>query len=242
MNTIPTVFGAISSALAVVLVAIIFRPHPRRPEPADRLDWAITERINRTITRVRSARRQKQAVPPEDVANWCDHLARAMRSGSTLREALTSVAPPGAMSGAISDVQLSLERGQPIATTLQESLDPRLEHGSKHSGPHVGLAFSVIAIAARLGGSNATALDRAASSLRLLAADRQERVAHAAQARLSARVLTVVPLAMLALLVLTDADVRAILQAPIGLTCIVVGLVLNTAGWRWMRHIIGAYQ
>jgi hypothetical protein len=47
---------------------------------------------------------------------------------------------------------------------------------------------------------------------------------------------------MLALLMLTDADVRAVLQAPIGITCVVIGLLLNAAGWRWMRRIIGALQ
>jgi tight adherence protein B len=64
-------------------------------------------------------------------------------------------------------------------------------------------------------------------------------LAQAAQARLSAHVLTVVPLAMLLLLLLIDADVRAALQTSIGALCVVIGFVLNAVGWKWMRHIIG---
>jgi tight adherence protein B len=100
----------------------------------------------------------------------------------------------------------------------------------------------MIAIAARLGGSNAAALDRTAASLRVLAADRQERQGQAAQARLSAHVLTVVPLAMLSLLLLLDSDVRATLHTPIGAACVVSGLFLNGVGWLWMHHLIGADQ
>jgi len=52
-------------------------------------------------------------------------------------------------------------------------------------------------------------------------------------------VLTIVPLAMLALLLLVDADVRTTLQTPIGASCVLFGLALNVVGWKWMRHIIG---
>ncbi len=106
-------------------------------------------------------------------------------------------------------------------------------------GPHLELALSVIATSARLGGSPAAAIDRTASTLRRRAADVDERDAHSAQARLSAHVLTVVPVAMLALLVVTDDDVRVASTSPVGATCIVVGLSLNAIGSLWMRHIIG---
>lgn len=161
-----------------------------------------------------------------------------MRSGSTLRDALMSTTPSGiALAHTTEDLRLALERGQPITTAVDAARTSK--QGQHRRGPHVDLALAVIAIAARLGGSNASAFDRAAGSLRLLAADQQERSSQAAQARLSAHVLTIVPLAMLALLILTDDDVRATLQTPIGVACIAIGLVLNGAGWMWMRHIIG---
>ncbi len=107
-------------------------------------------------------------------------------------------------------------------------------------GPSLRLALGVIATAAQLGGSPAQAIDRTAATLRQRAADADERRAHAAQARLSAHVLTALPIAMLLLLVATDRDVRAAATAPLGAACIAMGLSLNTAGSIWMRRIIGA--
>jgi len=235
-----TEVGAAGSAVVIVLIAITLRPFSRRPAPVQQCGLTVADWFDNTVGRARSTHRRKQAVPAADVADWCDQLARRMRSGSTLRDALITVDPTGTMADATIDLRLGLERGQPIPAALTTSPGSASDPGPRPRGSHVDLAFVVIAIAARLGGSSATALDRVASSLRLMAADRQERSAQAAQARLSARVLTVVPLAMLALLVLTDDDVRAVVQAPVGLTLVVVGLTLNIAGWRWMRHIIGA--
>jgi len=243
MTLNPSEIGAISSATTITLIAIVLRPRRRRPEGIGRPLSAVTDQLQRAVDKVRSTRRRRRSVPPEDVADWCDQLARRMRSGSTLRNALTSVTPSSsALSHATETLRLGLERGQPIPDALDTTQPISAGRESLRRGPHVDLAFAVIAIAARLGGSNATALDRAAASLRVLAADRQERRAQAAQARLSAHVLTVVPLAMLSLLLLLDSDVRATLRAPVGAACIAAGLLLNGVGWKWMRHIIGAKQ
>jgi tight adherence protein B len=85
---------------------------------------------------------------------------------------------------------------------------------------------------------SAAAIDRVAATLRQRAADRAERRVQAAQARLSAHVMTAVPLSMLGLLLATDGDVRAVTTTPIGATCLVTGLALNAIGWTWMRHIV----
>ena len=82
-------------------------------------------------------------------------------------------------------------------------------------------------------------LARRRQALRLRAADGQERVAHSAQARMSAHVLTLVPLGFLALMLTVDADVRHATTTPTGATIIIVGLALNGVGWLWMRSVIG---
>ena len=87
------------------------------------------------------------------------------------------------------------------------------------AGTHLRLALVVIATAARLGGSPAAAIDRTAGTLRQRAVDADERNVHAAQARLSAHVLTAVPLAMLLLLLVTDDDVRVTATSTLGATC-----------------------
>ena len=97
----------------------------------------------------------------------------------------------------------------------------------------------MIAVSARLGGASAAPLHRAAAALRLRAVDDEERRSHSAQARLSAHVLTVVPLGMLGLLLTTDPDVRTVVGEPTGAACVATGLALNAAGWLWMRHTIG---
>ncbi len=106
-------------------------------------------------------------------------------------------------------------------------------------GPSLRLALGVIATAAQLGGSPAQAIDRTATTLRQRAADADERTVHAAQARLSAHVLTALPIAMLLLLFVTDGDVRAAATSPLGVACIATGLALNMVGSIWMRRIIG---
>ena len=100
------------------------------------------------------------------------------------------------------------------------------------------IVLTVIAAASEVGGSAAAAIDRVAATLRQRAADQAERRVQAAQARLSAHVMTAVPLSMLGLLLATDDDVRVVIITPVGATCLVAGLTLNTGGWLWMRHIV----
>ena len=61
----------------------------------------------------------------------------------------------------------------------------------------------------------------------------------AAQARLSAHVLTAVPIAMLGLLCLLDPDVLPAARSSTGATSIGLGLAINALGWGWMRRIVG---
>jgi Flp pilus assembly protein TadB len=61
---------------------------------------------------------------------------------------------------------------------------------------------------------------------------------HSAQARLSARVMTALPLAMLMLLVATSDSVRRVTVSPFGALVVTVGVALNLIGWRWMRATI----
>ena len=95
---------------------------------------------------------------------------------------------------------------------------------------------------ARFGGPAAAPLERAAAALRARDAVAAEQRAQSAQAQLSARVLTLVPIALLAILTTTDAKVRAALGTPAGAAVVLLGAVLNGAGALWMRRIIGRPQ
>jgi Flp pilus assembly protein TadB len=77
--------------------------------------------------------------------------------------------------------------------------------------------------------------------LRERRAARAERRAHGAQARLSARVLTVVPICFAAWSAVASERTRDVyLSSAAGGLSAAIGLALNLAGWRWMRRIIDA--
>lgn len=177
--------------------------------------------LPRTTTRPPTAR---------DVAAWCDEIARRVRSGSSLREAVAVLPTDPVTEHATAAMRLALERGTHLAEAAARAGD---------AGPHLRLALSVIATASRLGGPSAASIDRTAMLLRQRATDSDERATHAAQARLSAHVMTAVPLLMLAVLVTTDDDVRSVAASTTGAILVVTGLVLNAVGWWWMRRIIG---
>ncbi len=165
------------------------------------------------------------------MAEWCDDLARSIRAGETIRTALASVPADDGVAAATVALRTRLARGVPVAESTE-----RLDGIARE--PHLAMATSVIAATSQLGEIRAEPFDRVAAVLRLREADRQERAVHSAQAAMSARVLTALPVAMLLLLVVADADVRAALARPFGIGLVLLGAAFNTAGWLWMRRIV----
>ena len=215
-------------SLAVVTTAVRLRPRQRRAQlhtgpVATRLVPVAHQLTHRCVQRRHPSARA--------VASWCDEVARRIRSGSSLRDAVALVPTDTATERASAAFRLAIDRGSSIGDSVA-----RVDH----PGPHLGLALDVLATTSRIGGPSAAAIDRTAQLLRQRAADLDERSAQAAQARLSSHVMTAVPVLMLAILVTTDDDVRVAATSPIGVTCVAIGLALNGAGWLWMRHIIGA--
>lgn len=219
---------SVIAAAAIVAISLRWRPtrartFARAAPGTERTPWWETQR------RISSRRAQPSA---RAVGSWCDDLARHIRSGASLHEALTTAIPADAPTARATDaIRLRLDRG--VAVT--DAVEPDADVGS-----HLRLALDIVGISARLGGPAAAAIDRTGSVLRQRAADQDERGVQAAQARISAHVLTAVPVVMFLLLLVLDDNVRAAVTRPIGLACILVGLALNGVGWAWMRHIVGA--
>jgi Flp pilus assembly protein TadB len=219
-----TVQAMVCVAMAVLVAAVALRPRLRRAacstpaRPARSLEaWGLR----------RSGRRTPDA---RAVATWCDDIARRIRSGSTLRDAVATVPADPATERVTAPLRLAIDRGASVTDAIA-----RVDAG----GAHLRLALGVIATASRIGGPAAASIDRTAMLLRQRATDLDERAAQAAQARLSSHVMTAVPLLMLAVLVATDDDVRSVVTSPIGALCVGAGLALNAAGWWWMRRIVG---
>lgn len=224
--------AAVVAAAVIVVAALPLRPRrhrfhePAGPTAASRLDPALTAwRRSRAAQRPPSARA---------VAEWCDELARSVRSGSTLRDALTTLdTDDPAVRRALAPLGLAISRGASVTEAVRRIDDV---------GQHLALALSVVGTAGRIGGPSAAAIDRTAMALRRRAAEVDDRSAQAAQARLSTHVLTALPLLMLVVLAATDADVRTVVASPLGAGCIGAGLALNLVGWWWMGRIVGTAQ
>jgi tight adherence protein B len=166
-----------------------------------------------------------------DVAAWCDDLARAVRTGASLATAVRECTAHAGVAGVTAPVTLRLSRGQSLSAALRAT--------SADSAGAIGLALTVLRSCAELGGPAASPLERVAATLRGRNAIREEQLAQSAQARMSARVMTMVPVGMLALLAGTDPNVRSAIGTPPGLVALSVGAILNVTGWWWMQRIVG---
>lgn len=213
--------------------AILFAGAALRPRPVPRrLDAASVDHEQRSPAdgwRSAVTRRKRRTITPFEVATWCEALSRAVRGGATLTTAIRTTSPPPSLGAEVDRIVLALDRGATIADAL----------AVRSSSVHVDVAIVVIRACAVHGGSAAEPLDRAAATLRARATDDADRHTHSAQARLSAMVMTTLPVAMLALLVMTSASTRAAVASTPGLVAVIVGAALNIVGWRWMRRLVG---
>jgi tight adherence protein B len=159
---------------------------------------------------------------------FLDAVARRVRTGSSLTAAVVDEierSPP------LRAAAEGLRRGDTLTVALA-----RVEA----TDPDVALAVYALSAAARLGGPVSATLDQAASVVRERSAARAERHAHSAQARLSARVMTIVPVAFAGWNVASSETARAVyLTTRPGAAVAVAGMLLNIGGWRWMRKIVG---
>lgn len=223
--------AALASAL-VLMVSYRLRPLPAPRTPAATPIPPATERVHTAPHRPRRValpwRRPRPATAGE-VATWCDDLARAARSGSTLPNAVRQVTPPTSCAPAVERVVHALDRGAPLRDALDQA---------SSTSPHVDLAIVVLRACADNGGPPSEPIDRAAAALRAREADAADRRTQSAQARLSAVVMTILPGAMLGLLLVTSAAVRHVVVSSVGLGLVATGAVLNLLGWRWMSAIV----
>jgi Flp pilus assembly protein TadB len=230
---------AVPVALLVVAVGLAVDtrlPVPRRlgPEPGVRAaPWASGQIPGPTagsVTRVSRLRRRVRPPTDQEVADWCDALARRMRTGDSLAGALRTISAAPSIDTAVAPAVLALDRGAGAATAIL---------AARHRSAGLDAAVAVIAACATLGGPAAEPLDRVAATMRRRVADAADRHAQSAQARLSALTLTVLPGVVLAVLAITSAAVRSSLGTTAGSLSVGLGAGLNLVGWWWMRTIIG---
>lgn len=192
--------------------------------------WAVRHRRDR--------RGAARTFGPADVATWIDDVSRSVRRGTTLRQTLVDVAPSAqSLAAATAPLRHRLERGAGVVEANDDWCSTFGESDLRSDRQLVTVA-TVLSISASVGGGASAPLDRLAAAMRQSAADDLERGAQSAQALISARVLTFVPIAMFVLLLVIDADVRSVVQTATGAALIASGLMLNLTGGWWMKRVI----
>jgi|CXWL01.1.fsa_nt_gi tight adherence protein B len=197
-------------AAAALAAGLAFAPAPRR-EPS---------RANELL---------RSPHPTDDVVELLDDISRDIRSGLSLTAAVTAAlaARPTVLPATAS----ALGRGVPVHDALL---------AAPVSGSDEALAAHAIRLAHRSGERADAVAEQAAGILRERRAWQHERHAQAAQARLSARVLTWLPIVFAAWGLATSSRVRlAYGSTPVTLWCTGAGIALNICGSWWMHRIIG---
>ncbi len=175
-------------------------------------------------------RLRRPASRPERLPVVLGDIARGCSSGQSLTASfVANVTAPADSDPLFARTIVALQAGDTIGDALE---------CERPSDPDQLLAIHVLRLCAAQGGNVSESLDRAAATLRERQAGRLERVSQASQARLSAKVLTVLPLAFATWTLLTTPSVQQFIVTPVGVTCVVFGVILNLTGWTLMNHVI----
>lgn len=130
----------------------------------------------------------------------------------------------------------ALARSVRAGRTLTQALHDLSERSARPASRP--LLYDTLLLAATAGTGPAVVMERAAAVAADRVAARQERRAQAAQARLSATVLTWVPAVVAGLAVIVDSDVRRVmLTTPLGWMCLMAGGGLSATGRWWIGRI-----
>lgn len=168
---------------------------------------------------------------------FLERLAGALRAGATPPQAFVEVAAaaPEPLRSELLVVVAEVSHGAGMPASLHRwARQPR-------SSPAVRLAATALGLGVEAGGEVARSIDRVASTLRERGELRAEVHALATQARTSAAVLALAPVAFLVLISGIEPGVaHLLLTTPLGLLCLVGGISLDAGGAVWMSRIVAS--
>ncbi len=157
---------------------------------------------------------RRRKVPAVDAAEYFDAVAAELRRGASLRQALALPAPDSRLARLAGT-------GQPIELVAAEV--------QRHLGLDGELAPAGIRLASRTGAPAAVVFARLAARLRAAAQLERDRRALTAQARLSAAVVGLVPVA-LGVVAIASGRIGLLLASSPARQVIVIGVALQLAG------------
>ncbi len=178
----------------------------------------------------RAARRRARDLP---IA--LEAVVANLRAGHALPAAIAAVGETdGPVAVELAEVARRAAGGLPLAHAVDAWSRTHDDHGTR-------LAAAAMAVAAGVGGPGADAIEAAAASLRDRAAIDDEIDALSVQARASATLMSLTPVAFTALLASIDPSAaRFLFGTRIGWACIVVGVGLDVLGAWWMQRLVRA--
>jgi tight adherence protein B len=181
------------------------------------------------LLRERRARAVAAAVPA-----LLEHAAAELRAGGTVATALAWIGrDPGPLRSDFTRLATRLELGASLPDALGAWAGER-------PGAAVRSSSGALSVAHDVGGRAADALEGLATSLREQSGIVAEAHALSAQARYSAIVMTLGPIAYLVFSAVVDRHTVATLLGTFGgRCCAVAGVALEVAGAYWMRRVLG---
>ncbi|HUQ64259.1 MAG TPA: type II secretion system F family protein [Acidimicrobiales bacterium] len=180
------------------------------------------------VSRGRGPARLEAALP-----EGLESVARALRSGASLRQAIgeAASATPGPLGQELLRVSVEATHGMPLLAAL-EALAVR------RPLPGVRLAVAALCLGVETGGAQARAVDGVATTLRERLAVAAEARALASQARMSALVIGLAPIGFGVFAATTDPKTaQFLLHTSAGVTLLAAGLTLDGLGWLWMQRL-----
>ena len=201
----------------------------------------LTKHWSRRWLRVRLGTTSVTTTPPTTptrtppaITDFLDAIARDVRSGFSLASSFVQC----------SDQQLDDNHwSQPVAQRCLRGVvlaDALVECALPTWTPEIRFASRTLAVASAGGAGVAPALEHSASVLREQQSLMLDRDVQAAQAQLSTKVLTWLPIAVFAWIAITDPIARSfLLSTPAGMCCVATGITLNVAGRKWMSRVVG---
>jgi tight adherence protein B len=171
--------------------------------------------------------------PPLAINDFLDAIARDVRSGFSLASSFVQCSDQQSDDNHWSQpVAQQCLRGVVLADALVNCALPTWT-------PEIRFASRTLAVASAGGAGVAPALEHSASVLREQQSLMLDRDVQAAQAQLSTKVLTWLPIAVFAWIAITDPTARQfLLSTPLGMCCVATGITLNVSGRKWMSHVV----
>jgi Flp pilus assembly protein TadB len=166
------------------------------------------------------------------VADFLDAIAREVHSGYSLTLAFVQTAERFPHHAWWTEpISVQCIRGHSLANSIADTK-------TNNWTSDIALAARTLSVASNGGYGVANTLEKSASILRERDHIEQERKAQTAQIRISTSMLSWIPLAICSWVIARQPHTRTLLlHSPLGLLCIVIGLLLNIAGRKWFGRI-----